>query len=285
MNARSRRQFFQTAGLAAAAGLLSSGGKTHAADACCAKSAGKCELKLGLASYSTRKFNLDQTIQMTQRAGLKYLCLKSVHLPLESTAPEIQAAKKKIEDAGLILYGGGVISIKSDAHIDQALEYAKTAGMTIINVSIAPSLLNTLNQKVPNYNIRVAIHNHGPTDNDYPTPVEAYEHIKNRNPLIGLCMDIGHTVRVNKDPAQAAIVCKDRLYDVHYKDVNRSDKEGSCVEAGRGIINIPAVFKTLQEIGYAGIVSLEYEKDASDPLPGIAESIGYARGVWAAMKG
>ena len=142
--------------------------------------------------------------------------------------------------------------------------------------------LDLVEQKVAEYDIRLAIHNHGPTDQAYPTPESAYELIRDRDPRMGLCIDVGHTQRAAVDPAESAERFADRLHDVHIKDVTAATAEGSTTEIGRGVVDIPRFLRTLLEIEYGGTVSFEFEKDANDPLPGTAESVGYVRGVLAA---
>jgi sugar phosphate isomerase/epimerase len=146
-----------------------------------------------------------------------------------------------------------------------------------------PQLLGLVNKKVAQYDIKVAIHNHGPGDMVYPTPQSAYERIKDLDRRVGLCIDIGHTQRAGVDPSESAQKFADRLMDVHIKDVSEARAEGTTVEIGRGVIDIPRFIRTLQNIRYKGIVSFEFEKDERDPLPGVAESVGYVRGVLAAV--
>jgi inosose dehydratase len=113
----------------------------------------------------------------------------------------------------------------------------------------------------------------------YPVPATAYERIKDLDKRIGLCNDIGHTIRAGVDPSESLAKYADRLLDMHIKDVSAANAKGNPVEIGRGVIDIPQVLRTLIKINYAGIVSFEYEKDADDPLPGLAESVGYVKGV------
>ena len=153
---------------------------------------------------------------------------------------------------------------------------------TIIGVP-KHELLALVNKKVQEYDIKVAIHNHGPGDKVYPTPRSAYERITELDKRVGLCIDIGHTQRAGEDPSEAAEKFADRLLDVHIKDVSASTVEGKTVEMGRGVIDIPRFVKTLLKINYADVVSFEYEKDEQDPLPGVAESVGYVRGVLATI--
>ncbi|MCB0847902.1 MAG: sugar phosphate isomerase/epimerase, partial [Bacteroidetes bacterium] len=105
--------------------------------------------------------------------------------------------------------------------------------------------------------------------------------VKNLDPRIGLCIDIGHTIRIGLDPATEIKRFADRLYDMHFKDVDKAQPEGATVEIGRGVIDIPGIVKTLKKIKYSGVVALEYEKDADDAIPGLAESVGYVRGILA----
>jgi sugar phosphate isomerase/epimerase len=240
-------------------------------------------LKLGLASYTLRKFPLDETLAMTKRVGLKYICFKSMHLELDSTPAHIEETLAKVKEAGLILYGGGVIYMRNETQVRQAFEYAKAAGMKIIVGVPVPELLPMVDQLVKQYDIKVAIHNHGPTDKVYPIPATAYEKIKNLDKRIGLCNDIGHTMRAGVDPAESVRKYADRLLDIHFKDVSAANAEGHAVEAGRGVIDLPKLVRTLIDIKYDGIASFEYEKDSNDPLPGLAESVGYVRGIMATV--
>jgi sugar phosphate isomerase/epimerase len=282
-----RRRFLEVAGAGIA--VLAAGGAAAEKKAKKAKKdkqrppARKLPLELGLASYTLRKFPLDQALQMTRRVGLVFICLKSFHLPLEATADQIAEAAAKVKKAGLVLYGGGVISMGNEAEVNRAFDYAKAAGMKTIVAAPRPEVLPLLNRKVQEYGIQVAIHNHGPGDKTYPTPQSVYEKVRELDPRIGLCIDVGHTVRIGADPVADAEKYADRLLDVHVKDVSAAAPQGDTVEIGRGVIDIPRFLKTLLRIRYRGIVAFEYEKDEADPLPGLAESIGYCRGVLAAL--
>lgn len=236
------------------------------------------QLKLGLASYSVRKFTQEKAIAMSKRVGLDYICLKSMHLPLSSPAGEIKDSAKRVSDAGLVLYGAGVIYMNEKEEVNQAFEYAKNAGMTVIVGVPGHDLLGYTNEKIQEYDIKVAIHNHGPGDDLYPSPASIYEKIKDLDPRLGICMDIGHTCRIGQDPTTEGQKYFDRLFDIHLKDVDKAQAEGSSVEIGRGVIDIPKFLAMLVEKEYQGVVSLEYEKDADDPLPGLAESVGYVKG-------
>ncbi len=216
---------------------------------------------------------------MAQRLGLTNIALKSMHLPLDSSAQEIKAATDKIKKAGLKLYGAGVIYMKTSEEVDQAFEYAKRAGMGVIIGVPAYDLLERVNKKVQEYDIKLAIHNHGPGDDVYASPTTAYEKVKNLDPRMGLCIDIGHTQRIGEDPSALAEKYQDRLFDVHLKDVTTSTGDGIPLEVGRGVIDIPKFLRTLKKINYNGVVAFEYEKDSDDPLAGLAESVGYVRGI------
>jgi sugar phosphate isomerase/epimerase len=298
---QTRRQFLRVAGIGAVASLAgasSSLGQVRPAPPrggirdSAARRAGKPPLvagggkqlfKLGLASYTLRKFNLDDTLAMTKRVGLKYICFKSFHLPLDSTPAQIQAVVAKVNEAGLILYGGGVIYMTTEDQVHNAFDYAKAAGMKVIIGVPSPELLPLVDKKVEQYDIKVAIHNHGPGDKTYPTPASVYERIKDLDKRIGLCNDIGHTMRAGTEPAVSAERFADRLLDVHMKDVTEATANGQNIEIGRGVIDIPEFLKMLVKIKYSGVVSFEYEKDEDDPLAGLAESVGYVRGVLAAL--
>ena len=195
--AHSRRHFLQWSGTAAAASLVGGTTGLASATAAAADSGQKPAkaVKLGVASYTFRKFDLDKTLALSRRAGLKYICLKSMHLPLDAKPERIAEAVKKVEAAGLTLYGCGVIYMNQEKQVHEAFDYAKAAGMKVIVASPSPAMLPLLDKKVREFDISIAIHNHGPDDKVWPTPESAYEKIKDLDPRLGLCIDIGHTVR------------------------------------------------------------------------------------------
>jgi inosose dehydratase len=274
-----RRGFFHTAAsLAASAVAVNS--SVHALQPGGARAK---PLVLGMASYTFRKFPLEQAIAWTSRIGLEKIAFKSMHLPLDSRPEHIRAAITQVKAVGLDPYGCGVIYMKTDAEVQQAFDYARAAGMkTIIGVP-DHELLDAAEARVREYNIRLAIHNHGPGDKLYPTPQSVYERIKSRDLRLGLCLDVGHTQRAGVDPVKASRDCFDRLMDVHIKDVSASSAEGKTVEIGRGVVDIRALLDALVKMKYSGVLALEFEKDEDDPLAGAAESIGYLKGVLAAL--
>ena len=289
MGKTTRREFMKSAGIAVALASLSpmikaSDKNPGNNDPSVIKFEEKLSrLNLGMASYTFREFSLEDTLKMTKRLGLERIAFKSFHLPLESSDEEIKIVAEKTKAAGLDLYGCGVVYMQTEDEVERAFHYAKTAGMRIIIGVPNPDLLKKVNKKVNKYNIKVAIHNHGPDDKLYPTPESAYVRIKNLDPRIGLCIDIGHTQRAGVDPSESTLKFADRLHDVHIKDVTTATKEGGTIEIGHGVIDIPKFLRTLIKLNYKGSVSFEFEKDGKDPLPGVAESIGYVRGVLASI--
>ena len=241
-------------------------------------------LTLGVASYSTRKFTLDQTLEMAKALGVTSMTFKDVHIPRTGTPDATRVLREKIVAAGITIMGGGTITLPNDpAEIRRNFEYAKAAGFPLIFTSPDPAALDTIEQMAKEYDIKVAIHNHGPEDKRWPRPQDAYAAIKSRDKRLGLCIDVGHTTRTGTDPVAACRECRDRLYDMHVKDLASKTEKESQVEVGRGVIDYPALFRTLIEIGYQGQVGLEYEINARNPLPGMIESMAYMRGVLAAV--
>lgn len=236
-------------------------------------------LRLGLASYTFRKFSLDDTIKWAKQLGLQGISLKDMHMPLTASASDIKAIADKVRAAGLDLYGAGVIYMKTPQEVENTFAYAANAGLEMIVGVPNHELLPLVNEKVKSQNIKLAIHNHGPGDKLYSSPADVYAKIKDLDTRIGLCIDIGHVQRIGQDPVTMIERYKDRLYDMHMKDVDKNVGEGVPLEVGRGIIDIPKVIKTLKKIKYTGNVAFEYEKDGDAPLAGLAESVGYVRAV------
>jgi sugar phosphate isomerase/epimerase len=238
---------------------------------------------LGVASYTFRKFDLERTLAMTRRVGLDFICLKSFHLPLEAKPDEIAAVAAKVKSAGITLYGGGVIAMKSEQDVTHAVDYAMAAGMKTITAAPTPEILPVIDQIIKKHDITIAIHNHGPTDRHFPTPESVYEKVESLDRRIGLCIDIGHTVRVGADLVASIRKCGDRVFDLHVKDVTAATPQGAGTPLGRGIIDVPGLVRALIEIKYRGVAAFEYEEQPDDPLPGLAESVGYLKGVLATI--
>jgi inosose dehydratase len=241
-------------------------------------------LKLGMASYTFRKFTLDQAIDMSKQAGAVSISLKDVHLPYKTTQAQREEARRKVEAAGLFLASGGVIAMKNnESEIRDSFQYAKEAGMPTIVCSPDIEALGIVEKMVKEYNIKIAIHNHGPGDKKYPSPFDVWRLVKDRDERMGLCIDVGHTVRIGVDPVEAIRQCGTRLYDFHMKDETEATAKGKPVPVGLGVIDIVGVLKGLKAMQYAYNVGLEYEEKENDPMPGVIESFGFMRGVLAAI--
>lgn len=237
------------------------------------------DLQIGIAGYTFNKFDVEKSVAMMKRVDVKYMSLKDFHLPLNSPAEKVQSVLAQYADGGVKVYAVGVIYMKTQQEVDTTFDYAKRVGVPLIVGVPNPELLDYTEQKVKDYNIKIAIHNHGPEDKLYPSPKNAYDLIKNRDPRVGLCLDIGHSLRAGTEPGKAIREYKSRLFDLHIKDVNSTAKDAKAIEMGRGAINFPALVKALKDINYQGVCSIEFEKDMTDPLPGIAESVGFFKGV------
>lgn len=273
----SRRNFIQqsVAGLGAAALLPLLSNHTMAAGSE-NKEGG---LQVGMAGFTFAKFDIEKSIGMMNRVAVKNLSVKDFHLPLNSTAEKIQAVLTQFKEGGINIYAVGVIYMKTKEAVDEAFDYAKKVGVSLIVGVPNPELIDYAEDKVKATAIRLAIHNHGPEDKLYPSPKNVYDLIRDRDPGVGLCIDIGHSTRAGQDPAKAVLEYKQRVFDLHIKDVSAAVRDGKAIELGRGVIDFPAFVKALKKIKYKGYCSLEYEKDMSDPLPGIAESAGFFKGV------
>lgn len=240
--------------------------------------------KLGMAGYTFVKFDLETTLQTMQRCDLHYLCIKDFHLPIESSDAEIAAFHKKCTEYGVKGYAVGPLYMRSEADVDKHFEYAKRVGVNLIVGVPDYELLPYVDKKVKEYDFHFAIHLHGPDIDVYPDADDVWEHTKDLDPRIGMCLDIGHDTRNGKDPVEDLKKYHSRVFDMHLKDVTGDTKQGYSVEVGRGIIDFPALVKMLREVNYTGVISLEHERNMDDPFMGIAESIGYFRAMLVATR-
>lgn len=240
--------------------------------------------KLGMAGYTFVKFDLDKTLETMEKAGVHYLCIKDFHLPLNSTPEQIEAFHNKLKSKGITGYAVGPIYMKTEAEVDKAFEYAQRVGVKLIVGVPTYELLPYVDKKVKEYDFNYAIHLHGPDMELFPDAEDVWNSVKDLDPRIGMCLDIGHNTRNGKDPVADLKKYHSRVFDIHIKDVTGNTKAGYSVEIGRGIIDFPAFVKMLREVRYTGVCSLEHEKNMDNPFMGIAESIGYFRAVIEATR-
>ncbi|TAG23769.1 MAG: sugar phosphate isomerase/epimerase [Cytophagia bacterium] len=240
--------------------------------------------KLGIAGYSFVHFKLEQALEMMQKIDVNYLCIKDFHLPFNSTDAQITAFHAALKQANVTGYAVGPIYMKTVQDIENGFEYAKRVGVKLIVGVPNDELLPLIDQKVKEYDMRYAIHIHGPDIKLWPNATSVINAVKNLDPRLGLCFDMGHDARYGDDPIADLKKYASRIFDIHLKNVTAATKEGKTCELGRGVIDIPAFVAMLRKIKYAGCCSLEYEKDMKDPLAGLAESAGYFKGVCAVKK-
>ena len=241
--------------------------------------AGVNAFSLGVAGYSMREFSVEETLFWLNRWQLRFWAIKDVHLPINSRPEVVDALKAKCTAAGVTIYGAGVIYMKTESDVTNAFAYAKRLGAGIIIGVPNSELLPFVEKSVQASGIRLAIHNHGPDMETYPTPKSIYDQIKQMDPRMGICMDIGHTQRCGVDPSDALEEYAARIFDLHIKDVDKAAKDGKTVPLGRGVIDIHRLVHTMRKVKFKGVCGLEYEGDKTETLPGMAESLGYLHGV------
>lgn len=275
----SRRSFLQSISVTSA--VITAPSILNAANRNYQKSSPNNALRfpIGFAGYSFVKFDLDQTLQMMKRLQVQYLSVKDFHLPMNSSPSQMETVRKKFADHGITPYTVGVIYMMTKEAVDQAFAYARSFGVNMIVGVPGEQLLPYVEEKVKETNIKLAIHNHGPEDKLYPTPKSIYDRIAKMDKRMGLCIDIGHTFRAGVLPEIAIKQYADRLFDLHIKDEEAMKPDAKTIEIGRGAINFSALLDVLKEIRYAGICSIEYEKDMDNPIVGMAESVGYFKGM------
>jgi inosose dehydratase len=271
------------AGLAAMSGLAGMAG----AEPVLKKEAAPWKgLKIGCATYTLgQQFKTaDEAIKAIQRVGLTYCSIKDFHLPFKSTTEERKATVEKFKAVGITPLSVGNVTLKNDeAQVRAMFEYTRDVGVPVMVCAPDKAALPICEKMVKEFGIKMAIHNHGPEDKNFPSPFDVIEATKNMDERIGCCIDVGHAARAGADPAEAIEKIGARVYDIHLKDLQRIDRRSIPIECGRGVLDLKAILTALLKINFQGHVGFEHEKDMKDVLPGLAEDAGYVRGLLAAM--
>jgi sugar phosphate isomerase/epimerase len=204
---------------------------------------------------------------------------------MKDSPAQLEQGRKEFEAAGIKIMSGGNISLKKEDEIKKSFEYAKACGFQMIVCIPSHATMKSVEAAVKEYNIKAAIHNHGPEEKDFPSPESVLEVIKGMDPRMGLCIDVGHTERAGSDPVKMVSVAGARLFDLHVKDLSDLKAKDSQCDVGDGKIPFPALFRALKKANYKGCVNLEYEINADKPLAGMQRSFSYMRGVMAGIAG
>lgn len=282
-NTLSRRDFARSgaiiaAGFAASSDVLALARQPSAGEA--------SPIRLGVASYTFRNFTRAQMIAFLKQLNVLALNAKDVKDHLPADPQQEAAALADYTAAGIKLHAAGTIYFPKDedADIRSKFEYCKRAGIPIIVAGDpAPETLPRIEKFVKEYDIRFAIHNHGPEDKIWHSPLDVLKAVKGMDLRMGCCIDVGHTVRAGTDVIQAINEAGPRLYNVHVKDLTSFQAKDSQVPVGDGIMPMRKMFAALIAMNYKGFVDLEYEIHADDPMPGAISSIAYMRGVLAGL--
>jgi len=249
--------------------------------------AAKEDVKLGIASYSFREFSRNMAIKNTKQLNVPYINIKEFHLLYRSTPEELERGRKQFEAAGLKIVGGGTVTFakEDEADIRFYFDYAKRAGMPLIVAAPTTRILPMLEKFVKEYDIKIAVHNHGPEDKYFPSIRDALKIMKDMDPRMGVCCDIGHESRAGMDILESLEIAGPRLHDMHVKDLKNALGKDSQCDVGDGILPIAAIFKYLKKTKYQGYVNLEYEINGDSPMLGMARSFAYMRGMLAGLNG
>ena len=263
----------------------------------------KMPFKLGLAGYTMRNKRIDEALEIMRAVDLHYLCVKDFHLKYTASDAEIAAFKAKCAKFGVTPYALGPLYTKENDKVRAYFEFAKRFGAKVI-VGVpydagdakdswnkrkgSRKQLEYIDKLVKEFDIKYAIHNHGPNAPEmFPDVAYGYELVKDLDKRIGFCMDAGWEFGCDRNPAETIRKYGDRIYDIHLKNfalnLKGARKIGknsfTTVPMARGAMNYGEIFKALAEVGYAGVCSFEYERDFDNNLEGLSESVGYARGV------
>ena len=274
---------------------------------------GKTQIKLGFAPYTYHKYGVDEILDFAQKLDVKYMGIKypMVKKGVNTDKPdqvrsitdaEIAAFKDKLAKAGVTASSVGPVYMETEDQCRAAFEFTKRMGIKVLiavpfEFTDAARKHRVASRKLCEYaskcckefDIKYAIHNHGPDSPDYfPTGRSAYEMVKDLDPRMGLCLDIGHDFRFGYDPVDSIRRYADRLFDIHLKNVvpdvvdkatGKILKRNQAREFPRGKIDLVEIVKALDDIGYTGACEIEYERDFTDNYPAMRENVGYFRGV------
>jgi sugar phosphate isomerase/epimerase len=244
--------------------------------------------RIGVCSYSFRDFQRGLAIKMIQQLGLTQVSVKQdYHMPYTLAPADVTKAAGDFKKAGLTIVSCGNTDMKSNdpADLRKYFEHAKLAGSPMLVTAPLRENLGAIEKLAIEYDIKIAIHPHGPEDKIFPTPKSVLDAVKGMDPRMGMCLDVAHAMRAGADVVQEIENAGPRLLDMHFKDIREAKAVAVYCDVGEGVMPVVGIFKQLQKMGYRGAVNLEWEINSDNPMPGMLRSLGYMKGVLAGLAG
>ncbi len=244
-----------------------------------AREAAAADLNLGIQLYSLRGYKADEALKHARDIGFRFVEFYGDMFPVNSDAAAIAAMKKKVADLGLTISAHGVNGFGGDAAANRKIfEFAKAAGIPTISADPSPEAFKSLDELVKEFDVRIAIHNHGPKHR-YNKVVDVLKAIEGHDERIGACADLGHYIRSGEKPVEVIRLLKGRLYGIHLKDFQDMQDVTKGVILGKGHLDVPAVIAALVQTGFPknGALSLEYEENPQNPLDDIRQCYAVAK--------
>jgi inosose dehydratase len=234
---------------------------------------------LGIQSYSLRSYGVEEALRHVHEFSLQTIEFTDGHFSHESSPEQIAAMKKLCAAAGVKILAHGVNGFGKDHEANRKyFEFAKQAGIRNLSADPSEDAFDSLDKLVAEYDVRIAIHNHGPGAR-YDKIADVLNAVKGRHKNIGACADLGHYIRSAEDPVKAITLLEGRLFGIHLKDFAEPRGDAAGVILGKGQLDVEGVFKALKKVKFPadGCLSLEYEENPNDPLADIRECLAIAR--------
>ena len=236
-------------------------------------------LPIGVQSFSLRNYNVVDAIRHIQGMGLHFVEFYSKHLNPNATAAQLAENRQLLQRAKVTLSAHGVNRFSKDNEANRKVfEFARRAGVRNITANPTPDSFDSLDKLVAEYNIRIAIHNHGPGAL-YDSIDSVKKAVAGHHKLIGACVDTGHFIRSKEDPVKAVHELGPRVFGIHMKDEEKQEKKSHNVVIGSGHLDVLGLFKALKKVSFPadGSLSLEYEANPSNPIDDMKQCLAVAR--------
>ena len=242
---------------------------------------------LGAQSYSLREFNTVECVRHIQGMGLHFVEFFAKHLDPAASDEQIAETQKLLKDADIKISGHGVHGFSKDHEANLRLfQFAKKIGVKVITADPTPDSFDSLERLVADFDVRIAIHNHGP-GHRYDKIADVAKAVEGRHKSIGACVDTGHFLRSGEDPVKAVRELGPRVFAAHIKDDVELGRGSKNVVIGKGKLDVVGLFKALKEVKFPadGSLSLEYEANPANPIDDMKACLAVAKEAIAKVRG
>ena len=242
--------------------------------------------RVSVQHWTYRRVPLFDSLAMAAEVGLRHFEPRSI-LKLDAKRPGQNAdetmpddarreLRARIDDLGLTFPSVYADFSGQPDQAKRALDFWQEFGVRDVVSEPPPKSVAMLQELFAERGMRLALHNHQRTKSEYWHPFIVTDHCKDLGRHIGACCDVGQWTRSNLSPIESLRHLRGRQISFHLKDVlTKGDLDCRNTVIGEGAAECAACLAELKNVGYHGLVSVDFEHDTPELQDDMRKNIAF----------